>query len=242
MCIRDRCREAIVNYLSVYSGNDNSEVRPNVAWPLHHSLRRAVKVLERYIKVIMEEQDLLASEKHCAMLLKFLSEHQGTLSAPLELTHEVTDAWSKCTSSTAKWEKYRLLVEKFETTKFKSTRIVTEVMFKLLYPRLDVNVSKSRNHLLKSVFSLHPSTGNVCVPIEDIGRFSPLHAPTIRQLLNERQEYLAKGCSENKFVEESSMGPYVKFFRRFVEGLPKAQFETIEEMQKSDNDKGMTIG
>jgi len=72
--LSNECRESIVNYLSVYAGNDTSEVRPNISWPLHYSLKRASKILEKYIKTIMEEQKLLENEKHCEMLLKFLSD------------------------------------------------------------------------------------------------------------------------------------------------------------------------
>ncbi len=159
----------------------------------------------------------------------------------------MTEAWAKCKGSVEKWRKFKTLVDRFESGKYKHCRNVTEIEFKFLYPRLDANVSKSRNHLLKSVFSLHPSTGRVCVPIENIHAFNPMEAPTIAQLLAEYKDYLAAGkdpahctsfcfCFANCYqkilvVDKSGMGEYVDYFRRFIAKLPKNQFATIEEMQ-----------
>lgn len=60
-----------------------------------------------------------------------------------------------------------------------------------MYPRLDVEVSKHLNHLLKSPFCVHPGTGRVCVPIdsEDPGAFDPMAVPTVNQLLSEINEF-----------------------------------------------------
>ncbi|KAL3854332.1 hypothetical protein ACJMK2_013606 [Sinanodonta woodiana] len=69
----------------------------------------------------------------------------------------------------------------------KSQNMVEEIMLQYCYPRLDVNVSKGVNHLLKSPFCVHPKTGRVCVPIDpvNVDSFDPFSVPTISGLIEE---------------------------------------------------------
>jgi DNA primase small subunit len=66
-----------------------------------------------------------------------------------------------------------------------------ELVMKYCYPRLDVNVSKAQNHLLKSPFCVHPKTGRVCIPIDpkEADDFDPFKVPTVRSLCAQIDAY-----------------------------------------------------
>lgn len=82
---------------------------------------------------------------------------------------------------------FNALIEASETSKFRdsNTRIIFAAICLFLWPRLDVEVSKKRNHLSKAVFSLHSKTKRVCVPVELDGceTFNPASCPTANGLL-----------------------------------------------------------
>ncbi len=94
-------------------------------------------------------------------------------------------------------------------------------MLEYTYPRLDIEVSKKLNHLLKSPFVVHPGTGRVCVPIDPgrLGEFDPLGVPTVQGLLAEIdawREDEAESAKDGKGVqdwEKTSLRPYIEQFR-----------------------------
>ena len=62
-----------------------------------------------------------------------------------------------------------------------------DIILQYTYPRLDAEVSKHRNHLLKAPFCVHPATGRICVPVDprEAEAFDPETVPTVGQLLQE---------------------------------------------------------
>jgi DNA primase small subunit len=82
-------------------------------------------------------------------------------------------------------------------SKRKNPPVGTEdIVIEFTYPRLDINVSKQMNHLLKAPFCVHPKTGRVCVPILDPEQpelFEPNKAPLLADVVKgdrEIQKYL----------------------------------------------------
>jgi DNA primase small subunit len=75
-----------------------------------------------------------------------------------------------------------VLLMYFQSEKRNCHSCIEEIMLQYAYPRLDVNVSKGVNHLLKSPFCIHPKTGRVCVPIDvsNLDKFDPFAVPTVR--------------------------------------------------------------
>jgi DNA primase small subunit len=59
--------------------------------------------------------------------------------------------------------------------------MVEEIKLYYSYPRLDINVTKSLNHLLKAPFCVHPKTGKISVPFKAkfVDNFDPSTVPTI---------------------------------------------------------------
>jgi DNA primase small subunit len=82
-----------------------------------------------------------------------------------------------------------------------------DIILQYTYPRIDAEVSKHRNHLLKAPFCVHPRTGRICVPVdpETIDEFDPELVPTVSQLLRELDA--ATPAPESAGEEHSGLSP-----------------------------------
>lgn len=117
-----------------------------------------------------------------------------------------------------------------------------DIVLEYTYPRLDIEVSKHLNHLLKSPFVVHPGTGRVCVPIntKSLENFDPLGVPTVTELLAEIDEWaLDDGENEGKSIqdwEKTSLKPYVEYFRSFVLSLMKDERDVKVKPEREETE------
>lgn len=111
---------------------------------------------------------------------------------------------------------------------------IVKQVFKYTYPRLDINVSKMQNHLLKSPFCVHPKTGRVCVPIDvnKVEEFDPFDVPTLPQLMDELDEFQKNDGGKVTFEwEKTSLKESFKYFQKqILEPM-------LTDLQREERDK-----
>lgn len=147
----------------------------------------------------------------------------GVLDGPLEkeaFMELFADQHAKKTLTFAKdtgaqmWSKLAKYANESKFSESTWTALKETVMC-YLWPRLDGAVSKHRNHLSKSVFSVHPKTGRICVPIKgDSFLFKPKECPKYVDLVD--------GNETAKAAFKSAVG----ILQRFVKVMKSASSES----------------
>ena len=222
--------------------------------PLHPMLQRAYTVLEpMFVRDIIPAHGhgILASEENWTELLASLP---PSASAVMD---SLTKKWKEDDDRTTPKEKWielkrylEVLTGKGKTEKkpkqAKSMSAADKskielwpvaAVFRFTYPRLDINVSKMRNHLLKSPFCVHPKTGRVCIPIDikKVDEFNPFDVPTLPQLMEELDSYEEKEGDkvEYEWEKTSLKESFGHFQREFLipmcKDLKRAEKEKAEQ-------------
>jgi DNA primase small subunit len=188
-------RTAVVEYLSYQPESAESTSAPTSGrrtLSYHPMLVRAYLILDPYFERFIADgttgQGILETRESYIKILNTLPNDY--------LKKWLYDSWESTPSSGAeKWRQVKdvlSLKDKKIATGAKTSvdemrRWQYELVFTHCYPRLDANVSKAQNHLLKSPFCVHPKTGRVCVAIDPVAadNFDPFAVPTVRTLCEE---------------------------------------------------------
>jgi DNA primase small subunit len=185
--------------------------------------RRSLDILKTHFQSdILEDQDPWETDAKYNHLLELLPDRT--------LNDALRKKWSSSPgrASTAKWADIDALAKSGASKNLDSKALLDakqDILLEYTYPRLDIEVSKHLNHLLKSPFVVHPGTGRVCVPInpKKLRDFDPMDVPTVTELLTEIDEWQpTEGENDGKLVpdwEKTRLKPYVEYFRSFVVAL-----------------------
>ncbi|KAF9055523.1 prim-pol domain-containing protein [Hymenopellis radicata] len=235
MELTDDERRAIVGWLTVVQPGKESGKKVNVRFgskALPPSLGGIIKDLANiFSDLILADQDCFASEEGYEALLQLIPD--------ASIVHTLRTKWSADPdrSSSDKWDDFRALVKK-ASDRATLSAAMEDIVLQYTYPRLDAEVSKKRNHLLKAPFCVHPKTGRVCVPVDPakVEEFDPDTVPTVGQLLDElnrlnKPEHAEEGAGDEDWLL-TSLRPYVEMLdnhvARIMEDVRKTKLETAD--------------
>ncbi|RHY54516.1 hypothetical protein DYB34_012911, partial [Aphanomyces astaci] len=215
--LTNEARTAVVQYFTLVEGSEHVKRKVKLTEPLHP---RAYAILEPMLgDVILGPygQGVLCSPEHWVKLLDMVPDD--------DIRAKLNETWTQQLDTTTPWEKWEQLKAAVEHAVHDKKRksvsddrrrhlrtCLAEIVFSYLYPRLDANVSKQRNHLLKS---------RVCVPIDPrhIDDFNYESVPTLVSLERELNATDAdNAASKYRLFQE-----YVDYFAKdFIQPIHMA--------------------
>ncbi|KAL6177396.1 hypothetical protein ACLB2K_048922 [Fragaria x ananassa] len=234
--LTNELRAAIADYFRVYKGSENSHRKVSLMGPaLHPFLARSyTEVLKDFFeKTLLSNQKIFSTAERYEKILDMIPDES--------VTSELRGKWQRTSNAkedinVARWEQLKHLLQSGKQKMQGLRRCVEEIVFSYTYPRLDMEVSKHMNHLLKAPFCVHPKTGRVCVPIDPnrCEEFDPTAVPTLSTLIEELNNGDLRAEADNE-RDRTSLGKSIRFFQSsFLEPLVKS---CKEDMISSYNAK-----
>lgn len=233
--LSNEMRSAVAEYLTLVAsgaGKCRAELKMQGCDDLHPSIEEAHKICKKWfedVNGILATQDILRKDlPHLDKILEPFSVEEKAAVRKF-INEEKTDA-----TSLQIWRKLEKIANdrnagfKEYKQRMESKVLLKDVAIQFAYPRLDINVSKQMNHLLKSPFVVHPKTGRVCVPIDpdNVNAFDPSTVPTIGKLAEELQKV--------GDVQQTSLKPYIHYFEtKFLQPLEKTAMEELRAKTSS---------
>ena len=141
--------------------------------------------------IIVKDQNLLVDQQHVDVINEIISgdEKEGIAFGRVRAAESSLIVWR---------EILNVLSQKA------GEMTLMKIVFKFLYPRLDVNVSRGTNHLLKSPFSVHPSTRKVCIPFEvsEVDSFDLSLVPTVEETVEGNSQFERSVEMFSRYIEK----------------------------------------
>lgn len=235
--LSQNARSAVAEYLSVIKGGENQVKKVNLREPYHPYISHSLDILKaHFVDLVIEKQDILSCKERWDGILALV---------PESIRNKLNTSWSKSKkTSIQRWDE---LENELEHQVHKS-KIMDEIKFQYCFPRLDVNVTKGLNHLLKSPFCVHPKTGRVCVPISftDVDTFDPFTVPTISQLCDEidqheknTQDMIEEEKKKIPAYKKTSLEKPIRVFVQFLKELESENSERRKSFIEAEDKKGL---
>ncbi|TEA31713.1 hypothetical protein DBR06_SOUSAS22610055, partial [Sousa chinensis] len=244
-------RSGIVEYLSVVKGGQDVKKKVHLSEKIHPFVRKSINIIKKYFEdYALVDQDILENKESWDKILALVPENILSqdhfyvsyfvfLNDPSPMHDELQQSFQKHHNSLQRWEHLKKAASRCQNNS-KNDKcgpwLEWEIMLQYCFPRLDINVSKGINHLLKSPFSVHPKTGRISVPIDlqKVDQFDPFTVPTISSICHEldviytKEEEKENGAESDikhrtRDYKKTSLGPFVKVFEQFLENLDKSR-------------------
>lgn len=249
----DDARKAIVGWLEVIKGGAQQSKKVdanNVFKGLHPALRRTIgkegesgPLKLAFVESVLRDQDCFRARDSWETLLQLLPSSEGDAVSKLRAKWESQPS----RSSLDKWTDIQQLAAKAGEKNFNQIwkPALEDIILQYTYPRIDAEVSKHMNHLLKSPFVIHPATGRVCVPLDarEIAAFDPERdCPTVAQLLRELNDWERRKANQPDAEsvkadwEKTSLKKYVQLLDRHCAAIYKETAAAKRTMQTFSTD------
>ncbi|GAB0099336.1 hypothetical protein DMENIID0001_151920 [Sergentomyia squamirostris] len=211
--LSEEIRKALVDYftlpLRLVKRNDTL----NINWS-HPIIQRALIIIEPFFdEICLQDQEIFSEWKNIEKYLIAEIPDEINKENLREIIRNVQDC-----GSCVVWSAFCAFVDSLDVELQKDIDLIGSIQIYMLYPRLDVNVTKGVSHLLKTPFSIHPDTLKVAIPFDPdkINHFNTETVPTLPILCREIEDCVSKGVPVNKV---SLLLPFLTIFQNFLAKL-----------------------
>lgn len=244
----DEQRSAVAAYFAVYSGQEKGLAKMFLRDVNHPFVSQAYLTLSTvWVEKVLPQQQLLENDNQRQKVLQYIPCDTTREEAAVKMQLAIkqargdsvwADQWAAlqqvCQQAGREGKKDSMTEKRLKSEiRLAPMRIVLAYTF----PRLDIEVSKKMNHLLKAPFCVHPKTGKVCVPLEPtaVADFDVDTVPTVGSLLNELNALqLPPEEQTGEQWEHTSLKPIMQRFQRgFLKELCAANLKELTDAGKA---------